>query len=140
MTTSHQMLTLQALSSSLRCQHCKERGCLAEQRLLGDLRQSVPQNGRIHLLGIEMIVGFFGEPLQMPPQTQRIVRIWCTQVETSCLSSGWLSLVSRGVRQGLFSLCYLRAQLVKVLWQVCPKGQLLPHDSRGALITSDWST
>ena len=25
----------------------------AEERLFGDLRQSVPQNGRVHLLGIE---------------------------------------------------------------------------------------
>ena len=26
----------------------------AEARLLGDLRQSVPQNGRVHLLGVEI--------------------------------------------------------------------------------------
>ena len=26
----------------------------AEERLLGDLRQSVPQNGRVHLLGLEL--------------------------------------------------------------------------------------
>ena len=25
----------------------------AKERLLGDLRQSVPQNGRVHLLGVE---------------------------------------------------------------------------------------
>ena len=31
------------------CRHCKERLPWAEERLLGDLRQSVPQNGRVHL-------------------------------------------------------------------------------------------
>ena len=29
----------------------------AKQRLLGDLRQSVPQNGRVHLLGVDCGVG-----------------------------------------------------------------------------------
>ena len=29
----------------------------AEERLLGGLRQSVPQNGRVHLLGIELRIG-----------------------------------------------------------------------------------
>ena len=48
-TASHNMLTLQALSSSLNS--CT--GAWAEEGLLGDLWQSVPQNGRVHLLGIE---------------------------------------------------------------------------------------
>ena len=48
-TASHKILTLQALSSSLNCRHCKERLAWAEERLLGDLRQSVPQNSRVHL-------------------------------------------------------------------------------------------
>ena len=47
-TASHQMLTLQALSSSHNAGAAK-RGHRAEERLLGALRQSVPQNGRVHL-------------------------------------------------------------------------------------------
>ena len=39
-TASHKMLTLHALSSSLDAGTAK-RGCLAEERFLGDLRQSV---------------------------------------------------------------------------------------------------
>ena len=44
-TASHKLLTLQALSSS----------AWAEERLLGDLWQSVPQNGRVHLHIIEKL-------------------------------------------------------------------------------------
>ena len=47
-TVSHQMLALQALSSSLNAGTAK-RGCLGRGGLLGALRQSVPQNGRAHL-------------------------------------------------------------------------------------------
>ena len=44
-TASHKMLTLQALSMP-----ALQRGAAwAEERLLGALRQSVPQNGRVHL-------------------------------------------------------------------------------------------
>ena len=50
-TTSHKMLTPQALSSSQNA-GAEKRGCLGEERLLGDLRQSVPQNGRVHLHNI----------------------------------------------------------------------------------------
>ena len=32
---------------------CKKRGCLGRGKALGDLRQSVPQNGRVHLHIIE---------------------------------------------------------------------------------------
>ena len=53
---SHKVLTLQALSSSLDAGTAK-RGFLGgvgkeTLRLVGDLRQSVPQNGRVHLLGV----------------------------------------------------------------------------------------
>ena len=51
-TASHRMLSLQALSSSLNAGTAK-RGFLGQGRLLGDLRQSVPQNGRVHLLGVD---------------------------------------------------------------------------------------
>ena len=47
-TASHKLLTLQALSSSL-YDGTERRGGLGRGRLLGDLRQPVPQNGRIHL-------------------------------------------------------------------------------------------
>ena len=51
-TASQKMLTLQALSSSLNAG--VQRGAAwAEERRLGALRQSVPQNGRIHLHIIE---------------------------------------------------------------------------------------
>ena len=52
-TASHKMLTLQALSSSLNAGTAK-RGAWAEERLLGALRQSVPQNGRVRLHIIEL--------------------------------------------------------------------------------------
>ena len=32
-----------------KCRRWKKGGCWAEERLLGGLRQSVPQNGRVHL-------------------------------------------------------------------------------------------
>ena len=54
-TASHKMLTLQALSSSLAAGTARE-AAWAEVGFLvtsGDLRQSVPQNGRVHLLGVE---------------------------------------------------------------------------------------
>ena len=51
-TASRNMLTLQALSSSLNAVIARE-AVWAEERLLGDLRQSVPQNGRVHLHIIE---------------------------------------------------------------------------------------
>ena len=53
---SHKMLTLQALSSSLNAGTAK-RGIWVKERFLGDLRQSVPQNGRVHLLGVEKRTG-----------------------------------------------------------------------------------
>ena len=46
------MLTLQALSSSLNAGAAKG-GCLRRGEALGALRQSVPQNGRVHLHIIE---------------------------------------------------------------------------------------
>ena len=55
-TESHKMLTLQALSSSL--MHCKGGGAWAAERLLGALRQSVRQSGRVHLHIIELQVFF----------------------------------------------------------------------------------
>ena len=47
-TASPKMLNLQALSSSLNVGTAK-RGCLGRGEALDDLRQSVPQNGRVHL-------------------------------------------------------------------------------------------
>ena len=51
-TASHKMLSLQALSSSLNAALQRE-AAWAEERFFGDLRQSVPQNGRVHLHIIE---------------------------------------------------------------------------------------
>ena len=51
-TASHKMLTLQALSSSLNAGTAKS-GCLGRGEALGALRQSVPQNSRVHLHIIE---------------------------------------------------------------------------------------
>ena len=51
-TASHKMLTLQALSSS-RDAVCKERLPGPRKGFWGDLRQSVPQNGRVHPPGID---------------------------------------------------------------------------------------
>ena len=52
------MISLQALSSSLHAGTAK-RGYLgggwAEERLLGDLRQSVPQNGHVRLRILEIL-------------------------------------------------------------------------------------
>ena len=48
LTTSHKMAILQALLSSLNAGTAK-RGSLGCGKALGDLRQSVPQNGRVHL-------------------------------------------------------------------------------------------
>ena len=53
-TESQKMLTLQALSSSLIAGTAKGGPAWAEERLLGALRQSVPQNGRVHLHITEM--------------------------------------------------------------------------------------
>ena len=47
-TASHKMLTLQGVSISLHAGTAK-RAAWAEERLSGALRQSVPQNGRVHL-------------------------------------------------------------------------------------------
>ena len=53
-TACHQMLILQALSSSLSMPAAMQReAASAEERLLGDLQQFVPQNGRVHLHIIE---------------------------------------------------------------------------------------
>ena len=60
-TASHKMLTLQALSSSLHAGTAK-RGCLGRGKALGDLRQSVPQNGRVHLHVIGEMVQTYSEP------------------------------------------------------------------------------
>ena len=57
-TTSHKMLTLQALSSSLNAGALQREAALAEERLLGDLRQSVPQNGLVHQHTIDLNVLF----------------------------------------------------------------------------------
>ena len=48
------MLSLQALSSSLNAGTAK-RGFLGQGKALGDLWQSVPQNGRVHLLGVDLL-------------------------------------------------------------------------------------
>ena len=53
-TASHKMLALQALSSSLSMPALQREAAWAEERLLGDLRQSVPQNGRVHLRILEI--------------------------------------------------------------------------------------
>ena len=57
------ILTLQALSSSFKSWHTAKRGYLtwAKERLLSHLRQSVPQNGRVHLLGIEFLNLWFAK-------------------------------------------------------------------------------
>ena len=47
-TASHKMLTLQALRA-LSMRALQREAAWAEERFLGDLRQSVPQNGRVHL-------------------------------------------------------------------------------------------
>ena len=58
---SDKMLTLQALSSSLNAR-TKKRGCLGRGKLLGDLWQSVPQNGCIHFHIIQQLrFGVFRE-------------------------------------------------------------------------------
>ena len=54
LTASHKMLTLQALSSSLHASTAK-RGYLGRGEALGYLRQSVPQNSRVHLHIIDPI-------------------------------------------------------------------------------------
>ena len=46
------MLTLQALRA-LSMPALQKGAFWAKERLLGELRQSVPQNGRVHLLGVE---------------------------------------------------------------------------------------
>ena len=48
------MLSLQALSSSLNAGPAKGGAAWAEERRLGALRQSVPQNGRAHLQVLEI--------------------------------------------------------------------------------------
>ena len=52
-TASHKMLSLQALSSSLNAGTARG-AAWAEERLLGALRQSVPQNGRVRLHIIDL--------------------------------------------------------------------------------------
>ena len=61
-TASHNILTLQALSSSLSLSMLalQRGGGLSPRRLFSYLRQSVPQNGRVHLLGIELGKGWGG--------------------------------------------------------------------------------
>ena len=59
-TASHKVLTLQALWSKLNA-GTAAGAVWAEGRLLGALRQSVPQNGRVHLRIID-----FGESLAIP--------------------------------------------------------------------------
>ena len=51
-TKSNDMLTLQALSSSLNSGTAK-RGCLGRGKAVGDLQQSVPQTGRVHVQILE---------------------------------------------------------------------------------------
>ena len=80
------MLTLQALSSSLNAVIARE-AVWAEERLLGDLRQSVPQNGRVHLHIIEFF--FFGVG---------IVYLWLGR---SLLPAGLCLIVSRAL-SGMF--------------------------------------
>ena len=48
-TASHKMLTPASTFERSHCRHCKERLPGPRRGLLGDLRQSVPQNGRVHL-------------------------------------------------------------------------------------------
>ena len=55
-TASCKMLRLQALSSSLNASTAK-RGCLGRGEAFGALRQSVPQNGRVHLRIIDRTEG-----------------------------------------------------------------------------------
>ena len=52
-TASHEMLTLQALQVLSMPAALQREAAWAEKRLLGDLRQSVPQNSRVHLHIIE---------------------------------------------------------------------------------------
>ena len=60
-TASHNMLTLQAMPALQR------EALRAKERLLGDLRQSVPQNGRVHLLGVEILGLEMGAPILLAP-------------------------------------------------------------------------
>ena len=53
-TASHTMLTLQKHFRALSMPALQREAAWAEERLLGDLRQSVPQNGRAHLHIIEL--------------------------------------------------------------------------------------
>ena len=56
-SASHKILTLQALWSSLNAS-AAEGGCLGRGEALGALRQSVPQNSRVHLHIIDNYFGF----------------------------------------------------------------------------------
>ena len=62
-TASHKMLTLQALSSSLHAGTAK-RGWQCRGKALGDLRQSVPQNGRVHLHVVDLNLSLTPQPLK----------------------------------------------------------------------------
>ena len=74
-TATHKMPTLQALSSSLNAGAAK-RGRLGEENwLLGDLRQSVPQDGCVHLHIIHFHAGEYfegGEAILAFDHKQRI--------------------------------------------------------------------
>ena len=63
-TTSHKMLTLQALLSSLDANSLRGGAAWAEERHLGALRQSVLQNSRVHL----HIIEFPGSALESAPE------------------------------------------------------------------------
>ena len=60
-TASHKVLTLEVLSS-LSMLALQREAASAEERLLGHLRQSVPQNGRVHLQIIDQTIP---EPLSV---------------------------------------------------------------------------
>ena len=81
-TASHKMPTLQALSSSLNAGTAKG-GCLGRGKALGDLRQSVPQNGRVHLHIIDPRKG------QLEPEIKRRAGRATSSFPNSCwISSG----------------------------------------------------
>ena len=71
---SHKTLTLQAHASSLNTGTAK-----AEEMVLGDLRQSVPQNGRVHL----HITEYTPPPWHTSsvcrpnPRSQSKEKLWC---------------------------------------------------------------
>ena len=82
-TTEKQTVgTVQHLIKFYLCKHFRALSMLAlqreaawaEERLLGDLWQTVPQNGRVHLLGIDFFSLTFRSPPRYPGKNPGISR------------------------------------------------------------------